>query len=387
MSFPTFYSRVRSVTTTTGTGTVTLGSTPTGFQGFSVVGDGNLLRYTMEDGTNWECGYGVYTASGTTLSRLEVTASSNSGSLVDFPAGTKNVFMDFPPELANSLALPVVPPGRIYAATNTPVSTSDITAATNLYYGPAGNGIRLDLWNGRRWKGFELSQISLAIPSPGAYPAYYDAFLKIDSGSPALHFIQWTNATTRATAIAMLDGLWCTTGDRTYLYVGSFVATAAGQTEDSSAKRFVWNTYNRVPYEDYVAETTDNYSTSGNGTWQGMRAGAANWKREFIRGINDRAVLARAVVFAGTGYCYAVAIDSTTTLDRTKSTAGGNTIASQILNGVAFFNDWPVAGAHYVNGIETSYTASSATAYGDNGGAVGSSSISIQTGFIVAGWR
>jgi hypothetical protein len=41
-------------------------------------------------------GIGTYTSSGTTLSRTTVLSSSNSGSLVNFSAGTKDVFVDYP---------------------------------------------------------------------------------------------------------------------------------------------------------------------------------------------------------------------------------------------------------------------------------------------------
>ena len=90
--------RVQETTTTTGTGTVTLAGAVTGFQSFSVIGDGNTTFYTIADqsGSNWEVGIGTYTASGTTLARTTVLSSSNSGSLVNFNAGTKNVFVTFP---------------------------------------------------------------------------------------------------------------------------------------------------------------------------------------------------------------------------------------------------------------------------------------------------
>jgi len=90
--------RVKETTTTTGTGTVTLAGASTGFQDFSVVGDGNTTYYTIVLGGEWEVGIGTYTASGTTLSRDTVLESSNSGSLVDFSAGTKDVFVTYPAE-------------------------------------------------------------------------------------------------------------------------------------------------------------------------------------------------------------------------------------------------------------------------------------------------
>ena len=90
--------RVRETTATTGTGTVTLAGAVSGYQAFSAIGNGNTTYYCIAgQGTNeWEVGIGTYTSSGTTLSRTTVLSSSNSGSLVNFSAGTKNVFVTYP---------------------------------------------------------------------------------------------------------------------------------------------------------------------------------------------------------------------------------------------------------------------------------------------------
>ena len=90
--------RVKETTSTTGTGTVTLLGASTGFQSFAAVGNANTTYYTIAGQTTaeWEVGIGTYTASGTTLSRDTVLSSSNSGSLVDFTAGTKDVFVTYP---------------------------------------------------------------------------------------------------------------------------------------------------------------------------------------------------------------------------------------------------------------------------------------------------
>jgi hypothetical protein len=96
--------RAKMGTATTGTGTITLGSAESGYQSFADAGvtDGQVVRYVIEDGTDWEIGSGTYTASGTTLSRT-VSESSNAGSAINL-SGSAVVYVsataeDIPPVL------------------------------------------------------------------------------------------------------------------------------------------------------------------------------------------------------------------------------------------------------------------------------------------------
>ena len=88
--------RVVESSTSSGTGTFTLNGAETGYQSFSVIGNGNTTYYTIEHPQTgeWEVGVGTYNSG--TLSRDTVLDSSNGGALVYFSSGPKNVFCDYP---------------------------------------------------------------------------------------------------------------------------------------------------------------------------------------------------------------------------------------------------------------------------------------------------
>ena len=91
--------RVKETTTTTGTGTITLAGAVTNFETFTAnLSNSDTTYYAIVDSTNnaFEVGLGTFTASGTTLARTTIIASSNSNNLVDFGAGTKEVFITIP---------------------------------------------------------------------------------------------------------------------------------------------------------------------------------------------------------------------------------------------------------------------------------------------------
>jgi hypothetical protein len=131
--------RVKVTSGSTGTGTFTLGSAVIGFQDFAAIGDGNTTYYTiaLQSGTEWEVGVGTVTDTGGgvyTLTRNTILESSNSGSAVNFSAGTKDVFVTYPAERAVYLnsagsAVDVLDIGTIGASTAN-ITTANITSGT-----------------------------------------------------------------------------------------------------------------------------------------------------------------------------------------------------------------------------------------------------------------
>jgi hypothetical protein len=76
--------RVRVATATSGTGTATLGAKVSNkYATFAEAGitNGQVVTYTIEDGSDWEVGRGTYTSAGTTLSRDTVLISSIAGTV------------------------------------------------------------------------------------------------------------------------------------------------------------------------------------------------------------------------------------------------------------------------------------------------------------------
>ena len=91
--------RVKETTTTTGTGTLSLGGAVTGFETFSSgIGNSNTTYYaiTLPGTAEFEVGLGTLSSDSSTIARTTIISSSNSDSAVNFSAGTKDVFCTMP---------------------------------------------------------------------------------------------------------------------------------------------------------------------------------------------------------------------------------------------------------------------------------------------------
>ena len=181
----TIADRVRETTTTEGTGTITLGGAVGNFETFTAnLSDGDTTYYAIVDANNsdFEVGLGTFTASGTTLARTTVIASSNSNSAVDLSSGSKDVFITLP---ASKMIFQDAS-GNVTIPGDLTVSGDDITMGTNT----SGNLLIADGTNFNSIAVGSLSEISTV--------ANDDVFLAVDTSGGGLKKI------TRSTVVSGL---------------------------------------------------------------------------------------------------------------------------------------------------------------------------------------
>ena len=89
--------RAKMTTSTTGTGTITLGSAVAGYAAFAdELTSSSYIKYTIEDGDNWEVGTGYFNVSSGTMTRSALRSSNSnawinlSGNAVVFATTTRH---------------------------------------------------------------------------------------------------------------------------------------------------------------------------------------------------------------------------------------------------------------------------------------------------------
>lgn len=136
--------RAKAGTSTTGTGTVTLGSAASPFQSWAAAGARNAMQYEylIEDGTDWEVGYGIYTVSGTTLTRNLIQSST--GSLLNLSGSAQVSCTGTAQDGFNETAIAETT-GRYYPPDSMNFNTSTAAATLNtLYFYPLTKRMIID---------------------------------------------------------------------------------------------------------------------------------------------------------------------------------------------------------------------------------------------------
>lgn len=259
--------------------------------------------------------------------------------------------------------------GRLTLSTGVPITTTDQTAKATVYFTPfRGNTIALYVNGGWALRTFTEKSLSIAGFTTGKN---YDVFGYDASGVLAIESLVWTSDTVRATALALQDGVLVKSGDATRKYLGTFYTTATGQTEDSAAKRYVWNYYNRAPRSMRVQD--NNNWTYGATALRQARATATN-QLEFVVGVAEDAISARLSVTAKLSTS-AVEMIATIGLDST-TTASSDVVATKTSSGTyaalhAMFDSFVAAGRHRLVWLEGSDNSATSTFLGVGSGMSG----------------
>jgi hypothetical protein len=199
----------------------------------------------------------------------DVTTAKH-GFIVKAPADTAKAFIG---DASWGVVFGQICQGRLTLTSGTPVTTADVTGATSVYFTPYG-GNRVGLYTSSQWKLYTFTEVTLALGTlTNDLP--YDVFLYDSSGTLTLEAVAWTSKTARATALTTQDGVLVKTGSTNKRYLGTFHTTATTTTEDSFAKRLLWNYYNRVPRALRRLESTGswNYTTL---TWRQANSSTSN---------------------------------------------------------------------------------------------------------------
>lgn len=235
-------------------------------------------------------------------------------------------------------------PGRLTLSTGNPAPTTDLTAQTTLYYEPYGFGDVLGIYDGSTsWAMLSIgSGLSLSLAGLTSN-TNYDVFVYSNSGTPTLEALAWTDSTTRATGLTLVNGVYCKTGQTTRRYLGTFRTTGTtGQCEFSRTKRYLWNMHHRLEFPVAKGDSTVSW-TYGTAAWRQARADANN-QVDWVQGLS---------------------------LDTHRFTLGwcsSATVATTRFGGIGINSTTPTANAYSAIGDTVVTSAAANLAGGDSGG-------------------
>ncbi len=271
-----------------------------------------------------------------------------------------------------STVYPKSPGMRLTTQSGVCKSTADRTAQGTLYYTPGsdcGGSSYAIAYSGSAWVEFTQAELSLSLTltSGKAYDVYYC----YNSGTPNLQLsAAWTNDTTRSEAQASQNGMLVKSADHTCLNVGTIYASGSNVTEDSVAKGYVWNRFQKMPHPLTATDTTDSWSYT-TATWRQARATATN-QVDYVTGdagtVAEATVVSNLVGASNTTQPPAVAIgvDSTSTPTGLK----GSAFSSSASNGftlVGRYRGFPGLGKHSLVWLEIGSTSGTSLFLGDDG--------------------
>lgn len=293
------------------------------------------------------------------------------GGLTSAPSSTEMLTVDSSGNMGrqsipSSSVVPFLMQGRLTLATGTPVTTSDLTSQSTLYYTPFCGSV-VTTYSGSAWVNSILTEKSLAL-SGLTSGKNYDVFLYDNAGTLTLELsAAWTNDTTRADALTTQNGIYVKSGATTRVYLGTFRTTSTTATEDSCANRFLFNAYNQVHRKVKITDTTDSW-TYASTTIRQARATATN-QIAIVNGLDYGMVvdITALAMSTGTGPDSFVGIGYNSTTANSADIAASAPTSTAILTAMAKIGHNPGIGYHYYAWLEWNSTSSTRTYYGDRG--------------------
>jgi hypothetical protein len=245
---------------------------------------------------------------------------------------------------------------------------------TTVYFAPY-QGDKVALYDGTRWKYYEFTERSVAVPATTVTP--FDVFLYDNAGTLTLETTNWTNDTTRATALTTQNGVYVKSGatTRRYLGTGRTIGTS-GQCELSlqppagtTPKLFLWNYYHRLPWSFRAIEDADSWTYTTD-AWRSANNDTTN-RLELVLGVGESMLFATAVGQMGNSASAVnasagIGLDATTT-NHAQITDGVTQVANGFAVTFAYYRGVPAAGYHFLQWLERSDAVGTTTWSGDSG--------------------
>lgn len=334
------------------------------------------------------------------------------GGATALTTGCGNVFANPTPYLCSPPVAVDPPKGRLTLTNGVPVMTADVTGATTIYYAPySGQTVPVFdlLTNVFDQQDVGQSGLSLSLSTFAASGNVYDVFAETgrtgtvelctgpswSSGTGGSNAARGTGA--GSTAITQQSGIWlnanhmtCSRSVASYdcpayacTYLGSFYATATGQTEQQFAPGAalggngsclcLYNAYNRV---SVVSTSLDSNTTHtyGSTTWRPLSSTGSGGlltgnSISVVDGLGQMLIDAKADVLtkgntaASNAALIGVVVNSTTA---TPSYAAQNS-ANQLVSTVASLRKPPVMGLWYAQGMEAALVSGNVSFGGPTG--------------------
>jgi len=256
--------------------------------------------------------------------------------------------------------------GRLTTETLVGVSTTDRVAQGVLRFMPFC-GDQIGLFNGSTWDVRTFAETNITFSATNIVAGkIYDVFGYWNSTVFGLELsAAWTNDTTRADALALQNGILCKSGVLTRRFLGTIMASDTNLIEDSSAKRFVWNYYNRRRRLLMVKETSDSWNMVSS-AWRYANANSANRVEVVIGYPEDSIQVGCKTVIGDLGIHNAIGVNSNTVATGWTGYSEGGTLAGFGSAG-GHLEEVPRLGYSYYAWLERTLAGEDTNFYGDAG--------------------